>query len=189
VEGVITQYQELPPKQQAERVFFRMYLQALMAFSEPSAEKAKLQREALANAERILGKESTSALTGLDLQMENGDFAGAENSLKATEALVGSDGYLTTLRGLVVLKQNKVAEAEQLRDEAATKEPDLDILANLRRLIYAAKKDYGSLVKDLQAYQAKSKRRLSRQDLEQQPELADFLKSPEFTQWEKGNLR
>lgn len=183
-EGVIAQYEELPAHFKNDPSFYRIYLQGLILPAEPSRQLVRLRREALKKADQILGKDNTSVLMEMDLQGEEGDLAGAEKSLEHAESVVGRDAYLTTLRGLSQLKRKNVAEAERLRDEAASMEPDLDILGDLKRLIFAAKKQYVALTNDLKSYQTKHKKRITRQQLSSQPEYADYLKSSEFAQLE-----
>ncbi|MDZ4288246.1 MAG: hypothetical protein U0984_09815 [Prosthecobacter sp.] len=185
-EDVVSQYQRLPAALKNERTFFMMYLRALTSLPTASAEVEKHYRQALADAPRLLGKESATDLLRVELHFLDGDFAGAEESLRHLEALVGPDPYLTQMRALMLLRQGKVDEAQRLEKEASAAEPDLPNLMDLRMMIYAAKKDYGALVNELRAYKTKNQMVISRQQLAD-PEYEAFLKSPEFATWESEN--
>ena len=146
----------------------------------------KRYREAFSKAPALLGKDAAPDLLRVDLQFMDGDFAGAEESLRKMEAAVGRDAYLTHMRALMLLRLNKVDEAERLEREASKMEPELLSLVDLRLLIHAARKDFQALLNELREMKANRRIVVTREQLNE-PAYEAFLKSAEFAKWEAEN--
>ncbi|HYF34906.1 MAG TPA: hypothetical protein VD994_06395 [Prosthecobacter sp.] len=185
-EEIVSQYKGLSQALKNERMFFLIYLQGLTTLQSESDEMNDLYRAALMRAPELLGEESATDFLRVDLQFMDNDFAGAEESLRKTEDKVGRDAYLTQMRALMFLRLNKVDEAQRLEREARKMEPDLLSLVDLRLLIHAARKDYPALVNELRELKTARQVVITREQLTE-PEYEEFLKSPEFANWEEEN--
>ncbi len=174
----------LPPELKTQRIFFILRLQALMGVNS-TGKYDQQYKEALRAAPEILGKDSTTDLLMVDLMFMENDFKGADDCLKRLDDIIGGDPYLKFLRGGAHLQMKDYAGVLQLADEAAKEDPTMADVVDLRIGVHLARKDYKALVDELRAFKSKFGAVLDRKALADDPQYAEFLKSPEFAGWEK----
>ncbi len=174
----------LPAKLKTQRTFFLLRLQALMAVN-TTGKYDEQYKEALRAAPEILGKDSTTDLLMVDLLFMDNDFKGADDCLKRLNDIIGGDPYLTFLRGGAHMQMKDYAGVLALADQVAKEDPTMAEVVDLRLAVHLARKDYKALVDEMRAFKSKFGAVLDRKALADDPEYAEFLKSPEFAGWEK----
>lgn len=174
----------LPPELKTQRSFFIFRLQALMAVNS-TGKYDQQYKEALRAAPGILGEDSTTDLLMVDLLFMDNDFKGADDCLKRLDDIIGGDPYLKFLRGGAHLQMKDYAGVLALADAAAKEDPTMAEVVDLRIGVHLARKDYKALVDELRAFKRTFGAVMDRKALADDPQHADFLKSPEFAGWEK----
>jgi uncharacterized protein HemY len=177
--AVAAAWPQLPSSLRAQRPVLMAALQVLML--EP---QAPAYLTALEEARSLYAHEPLADLLSIDLHFLKNDPSALEKCLDRVEqSLGGPDAHLATLRASSRLAAGNDAGAELAVDIALSMEPDF-INALLTRLkILITRREFAAATAELQSMHEKFGQVFTPPPATRGPAFADFLHSPEYSQW------
>ena len=177
--AVAAAWPQLPSSLRAQRPVLMAALQVLML--EPQAPAYLITLE---EARTLYAHEPLADLLSIDLHFLQNDPSALEKCLDRVEqSLGGPDAHLATLRASSRLAAGNDAGAELAVDIALSMEPDF-INALLTRLkILITRREFAAATAELQSMHEKFGQVFTPPPASRGPAFADFLNSPEYSQW------
>lgn len=177
--AVAAAWPQLPSSLRAQRPVLMAALQVLML--EP---QAPAYLTTLEEARTLYAHEPLADLLSIDLHFLQNDPSALEKCLDRVEqSLGGPDAHLATLRASSRLAAGNDAGAELAVDIALSMEPDF-INALLTRLkILITRREFAAATAELASMHEKFGQVFTPPPASRGPAFADFLNSPEYSQW------
>lgn len=178
--GVISSFDSFPPPLQRAPILFNPFLQALQALGDPES-SSRIRREVLRIPD-ILGRDALAFHLFSHHRLATSDLAGRIESTEAAMRIVGRDGHLLFLQGILRVMAGNIDRAEQLAAEIERLEPDWAGSRLLRAAILTGRKDFKGAMTQVQAIEKTLGESMTAKDLGD-PVFDELRRSPEFKAW------
>jgi tetratricopeptide (TPR) repeat protein len=179
-EQAMAQYHTLPKKVQEEKAILIYYTQAAKKRGEAG------ERDYLAAMElfrKLYPKDASVDFISIDYFCLKKQFDAATGAIDRLDQAIGGDPYLNLPRGTVHLEAGRFGDARAAYEKAIQLEPELTDAYWVRIGLAVKEKNHTDTLTWLKAIV--EKRSVELQDLINVPQYAEFVKSPQHTEWQK----
>jgi hypothetical protein len=174
---VSSKYKQLPKNMQENKSIMLLYIQALAADEKAEGEYVK----AMERFRQMYPNDACIDFLSIDYYTLKKDFPAALKAVESIEKKAGGDPYLVAMRAMLATEKGDNAQAKKLFAEALKAEPDLE-LAHWGRISLALKeKNHADTLEGLK--QIVRVCNLEIQNLAENADYADFVKSKEHRDW------
>jgi tetratricopeptide (TPR) repeat protein len=178
--SAVAHYRTLPRKYQEQKPVLIGYVQATMNLG---ADGEGEYLAALETFRKLYPDDAAVDFISIDYFYLKKQYDQARKAIDRLDQAVGGDPYLNVVRGNASMEAGRFEEARQAMEKAIQAEPDATNAYWVRISLALREKKHADTLKWLQAIVEKC--HVEVQDLAAVPEYADFVKSPQYGEWQK----